>query len=90
MNATQTNHWNSPVKNCRTCVHGVAAYASHPDYDRCLLCHSFCKLVMTYPNQHPRCQNFSGWRPRPPKPARRSLRQWLYDVFLKMQSKPTN
>jgi hypothetical protein len=26
-------------------------------------------------------KDFSGWMPIPPKPPRRSLRQWLYDVF---------
>jgi hypothetical protein len=39
-------------------------------------------LARPWPETIARCRNLSMWRAIPPKPPRRSLRQWLYDIFL--------
>lgn len=65
-----------PVKNCNTCAHQV------PN-DWCVLAGFSCEIIRQTPG--PPCdENLSGWQQRPP---RRSLLQWLYDTFLRIEFK---
>lgn len=69
---TETYH-NSPIKNCRTYVHCVKD-GSLPTYDHCSRFSLYCTNAVSF-----KCGlNLSGWQPKPP---RRSLRQFLHDVF---------
>lgn len=65
-----------PIKNCRTCAHRAGGVMSGLGY--CELTGFHCESQRRYPE--PPCdENLSGWTPRPP---RRSLRKWLYDLLL--------
>lgn len=79
-----TEYLNQTPKGCKTCffredgiTKGEAKFwvcgKSGGDY---------CSTVLSENDQKICDRNFSGWRPIPPKPTRRSLRQWLYDLFL--------
>lgn len=70
-----TTHANSPIKSCKTCAH--CQYNSHMNgiYSKCA----------KYGFKH--CENCIGdcqyrfWVAIPPRPRRRSFRQWLYEVI---------
>lgn len=71
----QVYHNSKPmVRNCLNCAHRTKnSWGS----DHCVLCGWICSVQRSYPA--PPCDvNLSGWQPRPP---RRSLRQWLYDLI---------
>lgn len=68
------------VRNCDTCAHQKRI--EHYYSPQCLLTGYFCKTQRKFPSLA--CDDkLSGWTPRPPKPPRRSLRQWLYDLIWK-------
>ncbi len=72
-------HFNAPVKTCETCVFQESDFMLGK---RCGRSGHFCSIERMYA-AHPGNQcdvNFSGWRPKPP---RRSLRRWLFDLFLR-------
>lgn len=73
--STQTIYNNSPIKTCDNCV-----YQKRECYhNECMRTAFLCSSMRQFPTSA--CDhNFSGWRPKPP---RRSLRQWLYDLLLK-------
>lgn len=78
MKSTGT-YLNSPVKNCRTCVHCVRDRLG-ASYDHCNLFQYYCSIAV----HHDLCgYDLKAWRAIPPKPPRRSFRQWLYDLLLK-------
>lgn len=71
------------VRNCGNCAHKI----NDPLGARFWCCAKaglYCDVV-----RRSRCEdtaskcdaNFSGWMPIPPKPPRRSLRQFLYDTL---------
>lgn len=63
-----------PVKNCGTCAHYVKRFDDHTT-NSCMIGGTYCEQVLKY---HPeRCK----WQQKP-KP--RSLLQWLYDTFLRL------
>lgn len=69
------------VRNCTTCVHYLrwtcAMNASAADeYARCV------KFRKYSDNAIIECK-LEHWQAAPPKPPKRSLRQWLYDIFWK-------
>jgi len=78
---TQAPHLNSQVKNCQNCVHCKPDWMGET-YDKCRKFQKFCETCVTY--SHLCGPSLSGWRPIPPKPPRRSLRQWLIDTFWKV------
>lgn len=71
---TTEKPFNAPVQNCETCVHriGKQPYAT-------------CAKAGFYPTENAihSCK-FKWWQPRPPKPSRRSLLQWIVDTFLRI------
>lgn len=76
----QNTYLNSPVKTCDNC-----AYQRKADYGmmECARPGHLCEIERMW-SMFPMTQcdeNWSGWRPRPQKPPRRSLRQWLLDTF---------
>lgn len=83
---TSTTYHNSPVKNCATCAHRVPSpfLADDESFDHCRRWGVFCATGVHW-------DGFCGaslkeWRqapPPPPKPERRSLRQWLRDTLWK-------
>lgn len=71
MNATQETPFNAPVKNCATCAHHF---------------HGKCaKFGFYYTEAAIHGCNFIQWQPKPPKPPRRSLRQWIIDTFWRIE-----
>lgn len=79
VNNTMNTQLNSPVKCCRTCVHCRIDYLFPTDvlFDKCDRFSGFCSEAT-----RGECgRQLSEWRQKPPKPPRRSLRQWLYDLF---------
>lgn len=74
-----------PAKRCRTCAHRTQGLYSGPLWDYCLLTYQDCSMQRRRPTAQ--CdENMSGWTPIPPKPPRRSLLQWLYDTFLRIDN----
>jgi hypothetical protein len=69
-----TLHHNSPIKNCQTCAHCVRDTAG-PEYNHCSRFGFYCVIAIRR-----LCQT-NYWQPKPPKPKRRSLRQWLRDLL---------
>jgi hypothetical protein len=63
--------YNSPIKNCRTCAH--VKMDCYPADDFCCRLGCYCRVAASY------CK-MDRWQPKPP---RRSLRRWLYDLILK-------
>lgn len=77
---TETYH-NSPVRDCSTCVHRVPEKILGEDWDYCRRWGTLCKYAMW---EKAWCgPTLTAWRQAPPKPPRRSLRQWLYDTLWK-------
>lgn len=77
MTKTET-YLNSPLKCCQTCAYRLDGKRGNGDYDKCIRFHFSCPTAVTY-----FCTSeLTEWRPVPPKPPRRSLRQWLYDLLL--------
>lgn len=74
MKTTETP-FNAPVKNCATCAHrhGMASVAK-------------CAKAGFVATEYSiiACKT-EWWQPRPPKPIRRSLRQWIMDTFWKTE-----
>ncbi len=69
-----TTYLNTPVKSCYTCVHRKADELGER-FDFCRRFQGYCEINLR------RCE-LREWRPVPPKPVRRSLRQWLCDLFI--------
>ena len=64
-----------PLKACQTC-----AYRDGLECTRSGFYWRVERQFSNSPGAH--CDvNFSGWRPQPPKPQRRSLRRWLADLL---------
>lgn len=75
--STQT-YLNSPVRSCRTCVHREASKLN-PAFDRCGRWQVYCSTAVGFSNL---CgDSLAQWRSASPKPPRRSLRRWLYDLL---------
>lgn len=71
-----------PIKCCDTCAHQLPHWDGKGYCRRAMFS---CELQRRHPDWA--CdQNFSGWVERPPPAPRRSLLQWLYDTFLRMES----
>ncbi len=77
---TAQTYLNSPVRSCATCIHNRpdTNLPDWPKFDYCQRWHSYSDISM---------RNYCGtdlreWRPIPPHPPRRSLRQWFHDTFL--------
>jgi hypothetical protein len=67
---------NSPIKNCRTCFNCVKSWEG-PEFDKCVRTGFYCDTELKYGGI---CgPDLLLWKPKPP---RRSLRQFLYDIFL--------
>ncbi len=66
------------IKNCLNCA--------HLEEDKCLKSGYYYIIQRQYPDQA--CDvNFSGWQSKaqlPPPIPRRSLAQWLYDTFFRL------
>lgn len=78
-----TTYANSPVKSCSTCVHCVTdRYGSM--FDKCDRFRMNCEFALNDKFAgHQTCgTNLREWRPKPPAPPKRSLRQWLYDLLI--------
>jgi hypothetical protein len=84
MKATVTEHlretFREPVKNCMTCAHSMPSKSDLGESFRyCSRFQGYCSIVKTDCGA-----DLREWRarpPEPPKPRRRSLRRWLYDLF---------
>lgn len=72
---TKEEYANSPVRNCRTCVH-VHTDTGGPFYDYCNKHRLYCKTAVHF--DIARGLGLQCWKAKPP---RRSLRQWLYDLL---------
>lgn len=76
---TKTAYLNSPVKNCQTCVH--SAWTTIKE-DGKLFEKRYClRFQNTTVNAYPNDCRLDEWKAIPPKPPRRSLRAWLYDLL---------
>lgn len=70
---TTTVHLNAPVRNCNNCAHSEKSFYGL----RCVRGGYLCETMRALPDGN--CDiNMSGWQP---KPRRRSLRQFLYDIL---------
>lgn len=80
-------HFNSPIKNCRTWAHFQTDRNLGDEWGSCLKAGGWsAKLVIANPEL---CGPASKWwqaaPPVAPDPPHRSLRQWLYDTFWKIE-----
>lgn len=74
---------NSTPRGCSTCLFKQTGELSGAAFWRCGKTGYFCTTMRGTANAARDCdEHFSGWAPIPPKPPRRSLRHWLYDLFL--------
>lgn len=81
--STET-YLNSTPKGCQTCRFKVNAWGENrPLFWHCGKTGGYCTTMRGLSAQPgAECDNdFSGWAPIPPKPPRRSLRQWIYDLL---------
>lgn len=68
-----------PIKNCLTCAH---RYAGLSGIATCAATGWHCTIARQNPSSG--CdESFSGWEPAPP---RRSLAQWIYDTFFRIDN----
>lgn len=73
---------NQIYKTCSTCLHQIGSGTSA----RCEKGGFYCS-TMRQTAYFPATvcnENFSGWVAIPPRPPQRSLTQWFYDTFLKV------
>ena len=71
---------NTPIRNCLNCAHSFEAFGGFAPSRQCIRTGKYCTTQCKFPDEE--CDsNFSGWQPLPPKPPRRSLRQWFIDTF---------
>lgn len=71
----------STLKSCDTCAY----QQGRGEFARCARAGMYCSTVRMFAARlRDHCdENFSGWVEKAPPPPKRSLRQWLYDTFLK-------
>lgn len=82
---TTTEPLNSPVRNCRTCAHFQTDRILGDEWGSCLRHGGWsCKAITSIEEK---CgSGLKHWKAIPPPPVPRSLRQWLYDTFWKIDT----
>lgn len=69
---------NSPARSCNTCIHRRASDTGEA-FDHCRRFKQYCAHAISWQDY---CgKDLKEWRPKPPTPPRRSLRQWLADLL---------
>lgn len=82
MNPKTETHFNSPIRSCFNCAHRKPSEYGE-NMDHCRRFQMSCSTaVLNYSTIHTCTSSLTEWRPIPPKAPRRSLRQWIYDIFL--------
>lgn len=78
-----TAYHNSPARSCENGIHRREAMSGLSEYDTCKRFHTFCQYAVkeNWAGNQMCGRDLSEWRPIPPTPSPRSLRQWIYDKF---------